>query len=352
LTDNKQILISVVLPTCNVESFIGECIDSILCQTVQADEILVIDDCSTDKTVSIVESFQNEKIILVKNDEKRGLIHNLNLGFSMAKGKYIARVDGDDINHKSRFEKQLKVLLDNNEIKACGSWLACFGASEKVIKHLEYHDDIKSQLLLNCSMSLGCVMLEKEAYSDFKFNDLMLHVEDYDFWAQSIFRNKVYNIQEVLYYYRIHEKQVSTKFKRTQLKNDFSIRLILFKKLKYCSTTYSDVFIDKMLNSKKEITKIEVQKYFEWLRELLHLNDSIKCFEVNSFRKVIHALRNNLIYSIFFQGDRGENSRLFRFRIFLLLQASEQFNLVLKKTSKFVMIFFKSSKYKSRNFEL
>ena len=83
MTDNKQILISVVLPTYNVESFIGECIDSILCQTVQADEILVIDDCSTDKTVSIVESFQNEKIILVKTQKivvKRKLQDLLLLG--------------------------------------------------------------------------------------------------------------------------------------------------------------------------------------------------------------------------------------------------------------------------------
>lgn len=338
------------MPTYNVESFISECIDSILCQTVQADEILVIDDCSTDKTVSIVESFQNEKIILVKKDKKRGLINSLNLGFLMAKGKYIARVDGDDINHKSRFEKQLNVLLNNNQIKACGSWLACFGDSEKVIKHLEYHDDIKSQLLLTCSMSLGCVMLEKEAYSDFKFNDVMLHVEDYDFWAQSIFSNKVYNIQEVLYYYRIHEKQVSTTFKKIQLKNDFRIRLSLFKKLNYCLDTYSDSFIDKILNSKKEITKIEIQKYFRWLRELLRLNDSAKYYDVNSFRKVINVLRYDLIYGIFFLGDRGENSRLFRFRVFLLLQTGEQFDLVLKKSIRFATIFFKSFNNKSKNF--
>ena len=67
-------------------------------------------------------------------------------------------------------------------------------------------------------MSLGATMLEKEDFKKFEFDSNMIHVEDYNFWARAAWDCKYYNIQEVLYHYRVHGEQVSTKYKEIQIK--------------------------------------------------------------------------------------------------------------------------------------
>ena len=97
-------LISVVLPVFNVEQYIEECIESILNQSYVFFELLIIDDCSTDNTLEILRSFKDNRINIIEKSNNKGLVDSLNLGLDLAKGKYIVRIDGDDINTLKRFE--------------------------------------------------------------------------------------------------------------------------------------------------------------------------------------------------------------------------------------------------------
>ena len=190
-------LISVVLPVYNVAPYLKESLDSILNQTIQDFEIIFIDDCSTDNTIEIATSYHDSRIKILSKTENKGLIDSLNIGFKAANGKYIARMDGDDISDLKRFEKHLFILENNPEIKVCGSWLQAFGKDDKIIKHKENHEQILVNMMLHCSMSLGAVMLDRVWAEGECFNEEKKHVEDYDFWSRVIWKGKLYNIQEV-----------------------------------------------------------------------------------------------------------------------------------------------------------
>lgn len=294
-------LISVVLPVYNCALYIEDAINSILNQTFQDFEIIVIDDCSVDNTVKIVQSIEDHRIRIIFKEQKKGLIDSLNIGFKEAKGEYIARMDGDDISLPDRFRKQLEILKNNSDIKACGCWLKEFGYSNKVISHKENHDEIVSRLLLSCSMSLGSVMLEKAWVRNFKFEKAKLHVEDYDFWSKMAWSGKFYNIQEVLYNYRVHESQVSALYKSIQIQGDIGIKLFLFKKIRYNTEVFSDEIITKMLLLDRPIEIKEFKLFFKWIDQLISFNIKNQIYSPIELKKVLKMIRRSLLFSLYFK---------------------------------------------------
>lgn len=293
-------LISVVLPVYNLAPYLKESLDSILNQTIQDFEIIVIDDCSTDNTIEIATSYHDSRIKILSKTENKGLIDSLNIGFKAANGKYIARMDGDDISDLKRFEKQLFILENNPEIKVCGSWLQAFGKDDKIIKHKENHEQILVNMMLHCSMSLGAVMLDKVWAEGEYFNEEKKHVEDYDFWSRVIWKGKLYNIQEVLYYYRIHEKQVSTTYNEIQRKGDIPIKLVFFKKLKYNQNKFDDALLEKMFLQNEFFSIEEFTLFLEWLQTLQKQNKKLKIYNQTDFNLIIESYRKGLIYKIYF----------------------------------------------------
>ena len=103
--DNYKIpTITVLMPVYNCALYINEAMDSILSQTFDDFEFLIIDDASTDDTVSIIKSYNDPRIQLVEKPVNTGYTNSLNYGLSIANGKYIARMDGDDISLPERFQ--------------------------------------------------------------------------------------------------------------------------------------------------------------------------------------------------------------------------------------------------------
>ena len=106
-------LISVLLPVYNEEKYISQSIDSILNQTYRNFELIIIDDCSTDKSNEIINSYNDSRIILIKNKKNLHIAKSLNIGFQHANGEFIARIDANDIAVNTRFEKQMNYLLNH-----------------------------------------------------------------------------------------------------------------------------------------------------------------------------------------------------------------------------------------------
>lgn len=296
-------LISVVLPVYNVAPYLKEALNSILNQTIQDFEIIIIDDCSTDNTVEIANSYKDERLKVILKAENKGLIDSLNVGFKAATGKYIARMDGDDISDLMRFEKQLNILEKNPEIKVCGSWLQAFGDNNNIIKHKEHHEQILVNMMIHCSMSLGSVMLDRDWAKNEYFYEEKKHVEDYDFWSRVIWKGKFYNIQEVLYYYRIHEKQVSSTYNEIQRKGDVPIKLVFFKKLNYNQDKFQNIFLLKMFMQNEIFSISELVLIFEWFSILKKQNQKLKIYMQSEFNQVIEYYRKDLVYKIYFHSN-------------------------------------------------
>lgn len=320
---NNAPLLSVLITTFNVEKYIKEAIDSVLQQTIQDFELVIVDDGSLDKTVHVIESILDTRIKLLKNSSNLGRVKSLNIAFKEAKGKYITIVDGDDINVLNRFEKQLFVLENNSEIKVCGSWYEEFGFSNKVIKHSEFHDIIKAKMLLSCSMTFGGSMFERKLVEDFRFDETKLHVEDYDFWARIVWSGQFYNIQEVLYYYRIHKSQVSTLYNDVQKRNDIDIKLFLFKKTGYDTTTFSDAFVKKMLYLGDYFTVDEFALFLKWFQEIKKVNKPNKVYLPDELEKVLHILKSSLVYNIYFRSNFCGIDKKWRFQALTKLSFSD-----------------------------
>lgn len=204
--------ISVVLPVYNAEKYITDAIDSILNQTVTNFELIIINDGSTDASLTILQSYQSmDARIRLFSRENRGLVTTLNEGIDLAKGEWLARMDADDIAMPQRFERQLQ-HLKQTEADICGTWVTFFGTADKrTIKHPISDDAIKISLLFGTVFAHPTVIMRTELIKDLRYDEAWENCEDYDLWERADRAGwKMTNIPEVLLLYRQHDAQIST----------------------------------------------------------------------------------------------------------------------------------------------
>ncbi len=211
--------ISVVMSVYNGQDYLDEAIQSILNQTYKDFEFIIINDGSTDKSLEIIEKYkqQDERIVLISRENK-GLIASLNEGIEKARGKYIARMDADDISLSNRFEEQLKFMKDN-KLDMCGSWVETFDKKNilNIWEYPEVHCDIQFRSFFMCSFAHPSVIIKKNIFDELKYENET--AEDYRLWCDILTnKHKVGNIQKVLLKYRLHEKQL-TQTKSKELIN-------------------------------------------------------------------------------------------------------------------------------------
>lgn len=125
MTKHTKPLVSILLPMYNAESYIRDCIKSILSQTYENLEILVMDDGSEDNSVPIVTDFNDKRLKIIKC--KHNYIETLNYGLKLCKGKYIARMDADDIMFGNRIEEQVSIMEKDETISFCSSQMLVIG---------------------------------------------------------------------------------------------------------------------------------------------------------------------------------------------------------------------------------
>ena len=109
-------IVSILMPVYKTASFLQEAIDSILSQSFTDYELIVLNDCSPDNAEEIIDQYDDPRIVRYCGKENQGLSNVLNIGLDMAKGKYIARMDSDDISLPDRFETELKLFLEDDKL--------------------------------------------------------------------------------------------------------------------------------------------------------------------------------------------------------------------------------------------
>lgn len=201
--------ISVIMGIYNCGDTLPEAIESVLAQTMGEWELIMCDDGSCDATYKVAESYLKKypgKMILLKNEENRGLNVTLNRCLKMAKGKYIARMDGDDICLPERFEVEYETLEKEKTISIVSTDMGYFDQTGiwGNISHPEYPK--KQDFLYGSPFCHAPCMVRKEAYDavgGYTEKKRVLRVEDYDLWIkmyQAGYRGK--NIPKQLYLMR------------------------------------------------------------------------------------------------------------------------------------------------------
>lgn len=202
--------ISVLMPVYNTPAkYLREAIDSILGQTYQDFEFLIIDDGSTEKHVkATVDSYWDNRIKYFYK-ENGDIGDALNYGLRLSKSEFIARMDADDISLPNRLQKQLDFLTSNPDISVVGSWIRFFGDVEFTY---EYPSEIGYlDMLSKCRLAHPAVMFRRKDFKKFGFwyNTDVSPAEDYDLWSRAIKVLKMANIPEVLLKYRWHSNNSS-----------------------------------------------------------------------------------------------------------------------------------------------
>ena len=204
-------LVSVITSVYNCENYVKEMLDSVVNQTMQDWEMILIDDASTDSTWDIISKFKDDRIIKIQNKENIGLTRNLNKALSLAKGKYIVRMDGDDIAYSGRFEKQVQYMEEHLDVVLSGCWIKRFGDRNDICKSLSDYDILRIDLLFNAVMFHPTFIFRREISEKYniKYNEELLYAQDYDFEFQMSKCGKITNMEDVLVKYRVHENQIS-----------------------------------------------------------------------------------------------------------------------------------------------
>lgn len=211
--------LSVVLPVFNAELYVAKSIESILGQTIDNFEFIIIDDGSTDNSISIIKKYadQDSRIKLISR-ENRGLCFSLNEAIAIASAPWIARMDADDISDTNRFERQLS-QLEKTGADICGTWMELFGINGTRVKRYPVSDAaIKTELLFGSPLGHGTVIMRSSKAKDLPYLKEYEKAEDYDLWERATQAGWLMtNIPEVLYRYRLHEFQsTSTGYLRQQ----------------------------------------------------------------------------------------------------------------------------------------
>ena len=213
--------VAVLMSVYNGEKYLREAIDSILNQTFKDFEFLIIDDGSTDNSSDIIRSYTDPRIRLIQNEKNIGLTRSLNKGLKLAKGEYIARMDGDDIALSDRLEKQVSFLDKYEDVKLVGSSYYEIDESDKVLGRVDCltnNDDIQRRFLLpnNCFCHPS-TMFRKECIEKVgTYREFFKYAQDYDLWRRIAEEYNVANIGEPLLKWRISHNSISSTAKTFQ----------------------------------------------------------------------------------------------------------------------------------------
>lgn len=273
-------LISVVMATFNGERFIAEAIESVLNQTFADFEFIIIDDGSIDTTSKIIQSYNDGRIIYIKKDFNSGIADSLNIGIQRAKGKYIARMDDDDVCVPSRFEEQLKVFK-KKDILFCGSNV--IGNDGKPLRTPEKHEEIFLELLFRNPIFHPTVMIRKDELLKELYNSKSVPSEDYDLWSRLIFKGDFYQIQKPLLFCRIHQTSITARRRKEQLQHNISIVKSIFIKLGYDSLKEHDFYIEAFVSHDYSIKGKELKGLINWFQNLKELNNKKAVFPSQKF---------------------------------------------------------------------
>lgn len=215
-------LVSILMPVYKTAPYLREAMDSMLCQTFKDFELIVLNDCSPDNAEEILDAYDDSRIVRYKGENNVGLSNVLNVGIGMARGKYIARMDSDDISLPNRLQIQVDYLETHSEIDLASVGMQLFGAKESVWIRERNPEKVKIEALFHSPVLHASSMWRKDSFErhGLRFRQEMVPAEDYDLWTRAMLKGlKLVNLPEVLYEYRIHEAQATVQTDKTAAKS-------------------------------------------------------------------------------------------------------------------------------------
>tara|TARA_S200000501_G_scaffold354802_1_gene375859 strand:- start:176 stop:1162 length:987 start_codon:yes stop_codon:yes gene_type:complete len=299
--------ISIILPVFNGAAFIADAINSVLIQTFNDFELIIINDASYDKSKEIILSFKDSRIVYIENITNLGQISSVNQGIKIAKANLVGRIDQDDVFLKEKLELQYEFFKKNKDIAVVGTWAAIINEDNNIKKYMSSptsNNRMLNTLLNSNPLFHPSVVIRKDILLKMGlYSAEYEYTEDYYLWCRLVLSGyKIANIPKYLLHYREHHNQSSQENRTIQLENALKIRNLLFKK----------VFIDLQKNQKiilKEFNSLELSDVsytcsdihgqrgdFKNSKTSLHLSIKYNWLNMKSYLMLFLLILNPFLY--------------------------------------------------------
>ena len=225
----SDVLVSVVMSVFNGERFLGEAVESILAQSFADFELIVINDGSSDASGKILDTFRKQDPrVCVYEQENKGLVESLNRGCSLAQGRYIARMDADDIAIPERLALQVGFMEESPTVGVLGGAVQIVNKAGKgltISRNPSSDHDIRAALLHGSPFWHPTVLMRKDALDKVGgYRKAFVEAEDYDLWLRLAEHYQLRNLDSVLLKYRLHPFQVSVTKRKQQVLSSLAAR--------------------------------------------------------------------------------------------------------------------------------
>ena len=250
--------LTVLMPVYNGEKYLGQAVESILDQTFAGFDLLIIDDCSSDRSVDIIRSYRDSRIRLVQNDRNRGLIGTLNEGIELAERSYIARMDQDDISMPERLRKQIEFMETHPEVAVCGCWAVEIDENGNSLRKRE--TPVGPQMVKDCWRPSPIIhpsaFMRTAIAKKYTYDKNFIDAEDYELWLRIAKDHPIDNIPEYLLHYRMNSSGITNVYRQRQLQSTYAA---FRKHVAYADVTYDEfcslLFLDSKVHPLRRIYK-------------------------------------------------------------------------------------------------
>jgi len=223
---NTPPTVSVLMPVHNASAYVAQAVESILKQTFTDFEFIIVNDASTDDTPAILESYEDSRIRLIHNDDNQGVTQSLNLGLEIAQGKYIARMDADDISLPNRLDIQVKYLDAHPHIGVLGTNALFIDKHARIVNDQKPHvqsslsiDYLRWALNWHNPVLHPSVMFRKQILDahHLTYDTNMQVAQDYALWLKLVEVTDIVVLEDVLLHYRFLATSITRNHQEYEL---------------------------------------------------------------------------------------------------------------------------------------
>jgi glycosyltransferase involved in cell wall biosynthesis len=292
--------VSIIIPTYNRAKLITKSVKSVLQQTYNNIEVIVIDDNSTDNTEQVLKKIKDKRLRYIKLKQNMGAAYARNIGIKKAKGKYIGFNDSDDIFHKTKVEKQLLNMISNNSDfdfcklnKFCdsGIWELPNDEQDKAI----LKGSFISELVKNNYISTQAIIAKKEVFFDINFDEMLPRFQDYDLVLRIASKYSISYTNKPLVTVYVQNDSISNDNSRLKL-----ACIVMLKKDYNLSESNQKILNDTLY---KWLTYDINQRYDELNKEHFEMINNYSSLQ-SEYDKIINSKRWNLINKLFKYFDK------------------------------------------------
>ena len=302
-------MLSVLMSVYNGEAYLRQAIDSILNQTYQDFEFIIVNDGSTDSSRDIILSYKDPRIRMIDNQHNMGLTKSLNRGLEKAKGKFIARMDADDISLVDRFATQMEIMQNYN-VDICGTAMQIIDGNSNIIGRMGPKNIVDSDLPASILDNSTCllhptIMMRRSALEEVGgYNPDIRYAQDFDLWARMFLaREKGIVIPATLVQYRQHSCQISQALRESQARYDDIIikqyiSSLLGEKMGGQANSLLKFFLIRKPDlAKKQILNLKLSDILSFRkvfrRRFLHINNSLTGLDKRIANSALYLIKDS-----------------------------------------------------------